>query len=147
MSHTIHVVLNGKPETLTVEDFHTLLSHRGGTASGPTPLEYFLTGALTCLMNQVHQAEPCPAPGIGEYQRNRAGDIRYAVEGTLANITYDVYLQGTESPDAVREVTLDAEWYCYVHNTLKAAILPTVHVHLNGQHLLERSSTPAATVP
>ena len=119
-------------------------AHRGGTAAGPTPLEYFLTGALTCLMNQFIKLSLARHLALENIKATARGHIQYAVEGRLADIIYDVYLQGAESRQAVESLTADAERYCYLHNTLKTSIPLTVRVYLNGERLLERSSTPAA---
>lgn len=118
-------------------------AQRGGTAAGPTPLEFFLTGALTCLMNQFIKLSLARHLPLDNLKGTVRAHIRHAVEGSLTDMIFDVYLQGRATADVVRALTVDAERYCYVHNTLKTAIPLTVHVHLNGQHLLDQSSTPS----
>lgn len=118
--------------------------HRGGTASGPTPLEYFLTGALTCLLNQYITLALARTLALENVKATARGHIHYTVDGCLTDIVYDVYLEGPESPEAVKALALDAERYCYLHNTLRAAIPLTVRVYLNDVRILERTTSPPA---
>ena len=126
---------------LTVDE----LPQRGGTDAGPTPLEYFLTGALTCLLNQFIKLALARRLAIDNVKGSVRAHVHYAVEGGLSDFVFDVYLDGAVPLDAIRMLALDAERYCYVHTTLKRAAPLTLHVFLNGALAVEHTAGPAVT--
>jgi len=127
---------------------HTLVvdepAERGGTGAGPTPLEYFLTGALACLMNQYIKLALARHLAVENLRATARAHIHYAVDGALRDIIYDLYLEGTEAAEAITALARDAERYCYIHNTLKPALPMTVRVTYNGACVVDRTTGPTA---
>ena len=71
--------------------------------------------------------------------------VHYAVDGGMSDFVFDVHVDGTESPDTITTLALDAERHCYVHTTLKQAAPLTLRVFLNGTLTVEHTAGPAAT--
>lgn len=118
---------------------------RGGTDAGPTPLEYFLTGALTCLLNQFIKLAMARRLAIENVRGSVRAHVHYAVDGDLSDFVFDVHVEGTESHETIETLARDAERYCYVHATLKRAVPLTVRVFLNGALALEHTAGPTPT--
>ncbi len=116
---------------------------RGGTDAGPSPLQFFLTGALTCLLNQIIKLLLVRELAIEAVSGTLRGHVHHRVDGGFTDLIYDVHLTGEASDDTLTTLAADAERYCYVHNTLRNAVPMTVRLHLNGRQVTERSSRPA----
>lgn len=114
---------------------------QGGDDTAPTPLEYFLTGLVGCLMTQVRafakrmkidvkdvkvtcQAkwEALPDP-VGPYQGNPVG----------FEIEMDVISEA--DPDLVAELVSAARRGCFVEQTLKQANSIEHRLKVNGRSL------------
>jgi uncharacterized OsmC-like protein len=120
---------------------------RGGTDQGPTPLEYFLTGALTCLLTQIIKLAMARRLALDTIKGSVRAHVHYAVDGGLSDFVYDINMTGSEAADAVKTLALDAERYCYVHVTLKRAVPLTLRVFLNGVQVLDHTTGPGMTPP
>ncbi len=119
---------------------------RGGTDAGPSPLQFFLTGALTCLLNQIVKLLLARKFAIETVSGTLRGRVHYRVDGGFTDLVYDVHLTGEASDDALKTLTADAERYCYVHNTLRNAVPMTVRLYRNGRQVAERVSRPTLPV-
>jgi len=119
---------------------------RGGTDAGPSPLQFFLTGALTCLLNQIIKLSLAREYAIDTVSGTLRGHVHHHVDGGFTDLVYDIYLTGGTPDEALKALAVDAERYCYVHNTLRAAIPITVRLHLNGRQVAEHISRPAPSV-
>lgn len=119
---------------------------RGGTDAGPSPLQVFLAGALTCLLNQIIKLLLARALAIETVSGILRGRVHHRVGGGFTDLVYDVHLTGEASDEALTTLAADAEQYCYVHNTLRNAVPLTVRLHLNGRQVAERVSRPTPSV-
>ena len=119
---------------------------RGGTDAGPSPLQVFLAGALTCLLNQFIKLAMARRLAIETVSGTLRGRVHHRVDGGFTDLVYDIQLTGAISDDAIKPLAAEAERYCYVHNTLRNAVPLTVRLHLNGRQVAERISRPALSV-
>lgn len=112
----------------------------GGEGAGNSPLELLLVGLIGCMgigvtrllekMRQSPAAIEITADGIRDE----------AVPQALSEIHLTFHVQGDVSPSRLwQAVKLEAEQYCPVAASLKAAIVP--HVVLNGSEVPERQGS------
>jgi uncharacterized OsmC-like protein len=118
---------------------------RGGTDAGPTPLEYFLAGALTDLLNQLVKLALARRLSIDNVKGSVHAHLHHAVDGGLSDLVFDVHLVSSESPETVRALAAEAERYSGVHTTLKRAAPLTLRVFQNGELAVERTAGPLGT--
>jgi len=111
---------------------------RGGLARGPAPLSYFLGAAGACLLTQYAKLAILHSLGIDTMKILVLGHIDRHLGGGFTDITYQVRLTGSESPERVKRLADEAERCCFVHNTLKRALRTSTRLYLNGA-LLDRS--------
>lgn len=121
-------------------------NERGGTDAGPSPLQFFLTGALTCLLTQTIKLLLAREHAIETISGTLRGYVHHRIDGGFTNLIYDVHLTGEASQDALQTLAADAERYCYIHNTLRNAVPITLRLHLNGHQVAERVSQPTRSV-
>ena len=115
---------------------------RGGQHQGPSPLDYFITGAGACLLNQFVRL--ALARGLDlRFQRARVkGEFRREIGGRFQHITEEIDVDGSATAEDLRKLSEDAEAFCYVHATLAKVVKMTTVLNLNGQEVIRRTSEP-----
>jgi len=115
---------------------------RGGANAGPSPLQYFLGGAVSCLLTQYAKLTIARGLAVEDLGATNRGHIHYVVDGRFVDMVVEVRLTGTASREAVETLAREAERHCYVVNTLKAAIPLTTRVTYNGEEIAVLTSAP-----
>jgi uncharacterized OsmC-like protein len=106
---------------------------RDGYGRGPTPLNYFLLGAGSCLLMQWAKLAAIEDLKIENLAGIARGHTDRRIDGYFTDFVFDIRMDGTESEERIREVARESERYCFVHNTLKRAVPVTTNVTLNGK--------------
>jgi uncharacterized OsmC-like protein len=130
-----------------VDRLHFLASHgrfsfaidepaeRGGTETGLPPLAFFLAGAASCLMTQYMKLAEEKQIQFDTMRTVVRGHFDRQIGGAFTDIQYDIELQSSSNPDAIRTIALEAEGMCYAHNTLKKTVKMKTTLTLNGKRL------------
>jgi uncharacterized OsmC-like protein len=106
---------------------------RGGYGRGPTPLNYFLIGAGSCLLTQWAKIAVIEDLKIDNLAAIARGHTDRRIDGYFTDFVFDIRMDGTESEERIKRVAKDSERYCFVHNTLKRAVPVITNVTLNGK--------------
>ena len=117
---------------------------RGGDATGPAPLSYFVLGAATCLLTQLAKLSMLGELEIDSLSITARGHFDRKLEGAFRDIIYDVKIAGAEVDARVEKLCRDAELQCFASNTLRKAIDLVTNVDYNGRRLVILSSHPSA---
>lgn len=115
---------------------------RGGDATGPAPLSYFVLGAATCLLTQLAKLSMLGELKIDSLSITARGHFDRKIEGAFTDMIYDVKISGTEGDARVEKLCRDAERQCFASNTLRKAIDLVTNVDYNGRRLVVPSSPP-----
>jgi uncharacterized OsmC-like protein len=115
---------------------------RGGDATGPAPLSYFVLGAATCLLTQLAKLSMLGELKIDSLSITTRGHFERKLEGAFTDITYGVKITGTEGDARVEKLCRDAEKQCFASNTLRKAIDLITNVDYNGRRLVTLPSHP-----
>jgi len=108
----------------------------GGNDNGPNPLSYFLTGACSCLMIQYLRLAIINKYSITKLDITARGHFEMKVKGTFNKIIYDIDLFSDGNDEEIKNLAIDAEDLCFIHNTLiKAKVKMETNLHLNGKLL------------
>lgn len=116
---------------------------RGGQHQGPSPLDYFLTGAGACLLNQFVRLAIARGLGLSFRHARVRGEFGREVGGRFQHITQEIDAEGSASDEEVGRLCADAEARCYVHQTLSSVVAMTTILNLNGREIARRTSRPA----
>jgi len=108
---------------------------RGGSNAGPSPLSYFIGGALACLINQYVRLAVIEGVEIEDLEATVRGHFERKVVRAFTHIFYDIRIKSTEDADRIKMLSKKAEASCYAHNTLKKAVEMTTNIYLNDQLL------------
>jgi uncharacterized OsmC-like protein len=106
---------------------------RDGYGKGPTPLNYFLIGAGSCLLMQWAKLALIEDLDIDNLEAIVLGHTDRRVDGYFTDFVFDINMTGNESPEKIKHVAKESERLCFVHNTLKRAVPVTTNVMLNSQ--------------
>jgi uncharacterized OsmC-like protein len=109
---------------------------RGGDATGPAPLSYFVLGAATCLLTQLAKLSMLGELQIDSLSVTARGHFERKLEGAFTDLIYDVRITGTEGDARVEKLCRDAERQCFASNTLRKAIDLVTNVDYNGRRLV-----------
>ena len=121
-----------KEFTLTIDES----DESGGNDNGPNPLSYFLTGACSCLMIQYLRLAIINKYSIKKLDITARGHFEMKVKGTFNKIIYDIDLLSDGNDEEIKNLAVDAEDLCFIHNTLiKAGVKMETNLHLNGKLL------------
>ena len=105
----------------------------GGTNRGPNPLSFFITGALSCLMNQYVRLATVDDIDIEELSGSVRGHFDRRIKGGFTRMIYDIKIKSTENKERILDLAKNAEDYCYVHNTLTKAVMMETNLYLNEE--------------
>ena len=117
---------------------------RGGDATGPAPLSYFVLGAATCLLTQLAKLSMLGELKIDSLSITARGHFERKMEGAFTDMIYDVKISGTEGDARVEKLCRDAERQCFASNTLRKAVDMVTNVDYNGRRLVTLPSLPKA---
>jgi uncharacterized OsmC-like protein len=109
---------------------------RGGDATGPAPLSYFVLGAATCLLTQLAKLSMLGELQIDSLSITARGHFERKLEGSFTDIIYDVKITGAEGESRVEKLCRDAERQCFASNTLRKAIDLVTNIDYNGSRLV-----------
>jgi uncharacterized OsmC-like protein len=118
---------------------------RGGDATGPAPLSYFVLGAATCLLTQLAKLSMLRELEVDSLSITARGHFERKMEGAFTDVTYEVRIAGAEEGARVEQLCRDAEKQCFASNTLRKAIDLVTTIEYNGRHLVtfpSRQTTP-----
>jgi uncharacterized OsmC-like protein len=117
---------------------------RGGDGSGASPLSHFLTGAGSCLLNQLVRcaiAEDLPLEFLGASVR---GEFRREAGGRFERIGCEVRAAGTIDVERAEALLARAERLCYIHQTLVAAVEMETSLVVDGREMARHVAGPAS---
>lgn len=117
-------------------------TERGGRDQGPSPITYFLTGVGSCLLNQFIRLAIARELPISVSSMTVKGVFERTVGGGFKEIVSELHIEGDATADGLKELAVDAEGYCYIHNTLSKAVRMTTELYLNGDHVATRVAGP-----
>jgi len=109
---------------------------RGGDATAPAPLSYFVLGAATCLLTQLAKLSMLAELKIDSLSITARGHFDRTMEGAFTDMIYDVKITGTEGDARVEKLCRDAERQCFASNTLRKAIDLVTNVDYNESRLI-----------
>ena len=121
------------------KDFHFVVDEppeRGGGGKGPNPLAYFLAGASSCLMMQYAELIIAEELKIDALSITAMARYNRKPGSRFDDVTYDIRIDGQESPERIRKLSVDAEELCFASNTLrKGAARMSSKIVLNNQDI------------
>ncbi len=106
---------------------------RDGHGKGPTPLNYFLIGAGSCLLMQYAKMAVIEDLAIDDLEAIARGHTDRRIDGYFTDFIFDIRMKGTESEEKVKQLAKESERLCFVHNTLKRAVPVITNVSLNDK--------------
>ncbi len=109
---------------------------RGGDASGPAPLSYFVMGAAACLLTQLGKLALLRDLKVDSLSMVARAHFDRQMEGAFTDIIYDVKVFGGEEDASIVTLSRDAERQCFASNTLRKAVKLVTNVEYNGKRLL-----------
>ncbi len=115
---------------------------RDGHGRGPTPLNYFLIGAGSCLLMQWAKIAVIEGLNIDNLAAIARGHTDRRIDGYFTDFVFDIKMDGKESEERIRQVAKESERFCFAHNTLKRAVPVTTNVTLNGKLVYASTSDP-----
>lgn len=119
---------------------------RDGYGKGPTPLNYFLIGAASCLMMQYAKIAVIEGLDVDSLEATARGHTDRRIDGYFTDFIFDVRMTGSESEERIKEVAKESERLCFVHNTLKRAVPVITNVMLNDKVVYTSNMGPSQTV-
>jgi uncharacterized OsmC-like protein len=119
---------------------------RDGYGRGPTPLNYFLIGAGSCLLMQWAKLATIEDLDIDSLEAIVRGHTDRRIDGYFTDFVFDISMTGGEPPEKIKQVARESERLCFVHNTLKRAVPVTTHVKLNNQVIYTSELHPAEMI-
>lgn len=115
---------------------------RGGRGKGPTPLNYFLIGAGSCLLMQWAKIAVIEGLDVDNLEATARGHTDRRIDGYFTDFVFDVRMDGKESVERIKQVAKESERLCFVHNTLKRGVPVTTNITLNGKLIYSTTSGP-----
>ena len=115
---------------------------RSGYGSGPTPLNYFLIGAGSCLTMQWAKIAAIEDLKVDNLSAIVRGHTDRRIDGYFTDFIFDLYMDGAETKERIIEVAKEGERLCFAHNTLKRAVPVTTNIFYNGERILSTTSGP-----
>jgi uncharacterized OsmC-like protein len=106
---------------------------RGGYGKGPTPLNYFLIGAGSCLLMQWAKLAVIENLDIDNLEATVRGHTDRRIDGYFTDFVFDVRMDGKETEEKIKQVAKESERLCFVHNTLKRAVPCVTNIVMNGK--------------
>ncbi len=119
---------------------------RGGYGKGPTPLNYFLIGAGSCLVTQWAKIAVIEGLDVDNLEATIRGHTDRRIDGYFTDFVFDIRMTGKESEERVKEVARESERLCFVHNTLKRAVPVITNVSLNDKVVYTSKLGPDQTI-
>jgi len=119
---------------------------RSGYGRGPTPLNYFLIGAGSCLLMQWAKIAVIEGLNIDNLEATVRGHTDRRIDGYFTDFVFDIRFEGDESEERIKQVAKESERLCFVHNTLKRAVPVITNIVMNGKLIHTTTSGPENNV-
>ncbi|MDH2901358.1 MAG: OsmC family protein [archaeon] len=119
---------------------------RDGHGKGPTPLNYFLIGAGSCLLMQWAKLAVIEDLDINNLEAIVRGHTDRRIDGYFTDFVFDITMTGNESEERIKQVAKESERLCFVHNTLKRAVPVITNVMLNDKVVYTSKLGPKETI-
>ncbi len=120
---------------------------RGGYGKGPTPLNYFLIGAGSCLLMQWAKIAVIENLDIDNLEATVRGHTDRRIDGYFTDFVFDIRMDGKETGEKIKQVAKESERLCFVHNTLKRAVPCITNIVMNGKLIYSTTSGPEISAP
>lgn len=115
---------------------------RGGLGVGSSPLSLVLAGATSCLMNQFIRSAVADDVPVRITGASAKGEFSRVIGGGFERITVEMQGEGVLSPEMAHAYVQKAEELCYIHVTLRRAVLMTTVLVLDGQEIARNVTGP-----
>ena len=120
-------------------------AERGGYGKGPTPLNYFLIGAGSCLLMQWAKIAVIENLDIDNLEATVRGHTDRRIDGYFTDFVFDIRMDGNETTEKIKQVAKESERLCFVHNTLKRAVPCITNIVMNGKLIYSTTSGPESS--